>query len=148
MKSFEELLIKMVFFVTQTDSKDAFNCEGIPSKPAQKYLRELKVIDLLMDILIYPFEGDPPVYDLNKLTTRSPIIRICRLIYRLLKHCAKDNELNKFYVAQWISHFFDQSMVTTEENNLQAESTITELLTNNKPLLDKQINTTTIRKII
>jgi len=39
-------------------------------------------------------------------------------------------------------------MVTSEENNLQAESTITELLTDNKPLLDKQINTTTIRKII
>jgi len=68
MKGFEELLTKMVFFVTVTDSKDPFNCEGVPIKQVQKYLRELKVIDLLMDILIYPFEGDPIVYELEKLT--------------------------------------------------------------------------------
>lgn len=61
-------------------------------------MRELKIIDLLMDILIYPFEGENQ-FDISKLTQRSPIVRICQLIYRLLKHCAKDNEFNKFYVA-------------------------------------------------
>ena len=30
MKSFEELLVKMVFFITKTDSEDAFKCEGVP----------------------------------------------------------------------------------------------------------------------
>ena len=74
--------------------------------------------------------------------------RICRLIYRILKLCSKDNEHNKFYVAQWISHFFDQSMMTNEQNNMLAQDTITELLDNNKQLLDKQIKTQTIRNII
>jgi len=55
--------------------------------------------------------------------------------------CAKNNEHNKFYVAQWISHFFEQSMMTNDENNMYAQYTVTELLANNKPLLDKQINT-------
>jgi hypothetical protein len=76
------------------------------------------------------------------------MIRICRLIYRVLKLCAKDNEHNKFYVAQWISHFFEQSMMTNEDNNMYAQFTVTELLANNKQLLDKQINTQTIRNII
>lgn len=62
--------------------------------------------------------------------------------------CAKDNELNKFYVAQWISHFFDQSMNTQDINDIFSEATIAELLNNNKTLLDKQINTSTIRNIV
>lgn len=130
MKNFEDLLSKLVFFLTNTTSKDPFTCEGIPIKQNQKYFRELKVIDLLIDIIIYPFEDG--VFEIDKLTGKSPIIRICRLIYRVLKLCAKDNEHNKFYVAQWISHFFEQSMMTNEDNNMYAQFTVTELLANNK----------------
>jgi len=32
-------------------------CDGLPIKQNQKYFRELKIIDLLIDIIIYPFEG-------------------------------------------------------------------------------------------
>ena len=46
--------------------------------------------------------------------------------------CAKDNETNKFYVAQWISHFFDQMMVTTERNDLKVSTTIQELIAKNE----------------
>ena len=28
--SFEELLSNMIFFITETESQDPFNCEGIP----------------------------------------------------------------------------------------------------------------------
>lgn len=74
--------------------------------------------------------------------------RVCQLIYRLIKHTVKDNEFNKYYAAQWISHFFHQSMMTTDKNNLMAEATTNEILLNNKKLLDKQINETVIRNII
>jgi hypothetical protein len=36
------------------------------------------------------------------------------------------------YVAQWIDLFFKQAMVTTEKNSFFAESTISELIENNK----------------
>jgi hypothetical protein len=65
------------------------------------------------------------------------------MIYRLIKHFVKENDFNKFYVAQWISHFFHQSMMTTV--NLMAP--IEEFL-NYKLLLDKQINTTVIKNIV
>ena len=81
-------------------------------------MRELRIIDLFMDILIYPFEGPNAPFNIHKLNQRSPMVRICQLIYRFLKLCAKDNEYNKFYIAQWIAHFFDQSMITTEQNDL------------------------------
>ena len=106
MRSFEDLLGKLVLFLIETDCKDAFLADGTPVKQNQKYLRELKVIDLLIDIIIYPFEGQNAIFNLDKLTGKSPMIRICKLIYKILKYSARDNELNKFYVAQWISHFF------------------------------------------
>lgn len=57
MKKFEELLAGLIFFVVQTDSTDPFKCEGFVRQANQKYLREIKIIDLLIDILIYPFES-------------------------------------------------------------------------------------------
>lgn len=70
--------------------------------------------------------------------------RTCQLVYRLLKHCVKDYNYNKFYVAQYIELYFNQAMTATEQNNFRAENTITELLKNNEVLLDKQITKETI----
>lgn len=99
MKGFEDLLTQMLFFLIKSESSDPFKCEGVPNRFRQKYFRELKIIDLLVDILIYEFDGEDPPFLLEKITQKSPITRICQLIYRILKMCAKDNELNKFYVA-------------------------------------------------
>ena len=101
-----------------------------------------------MDILIYPFEGENPVFTLGHLTNKSPMIRICRLIYKVLKLCAKNNQPNKLYIAQWISHFFTQSMQANENNTMNAQETISELLNNNKALLENGINESTIENIV
>lgn len=93
----EELLSSMIFFTTETESTDPFTCEGLPNKKRQKILRETRVIDLLVDILFYPFSDK--FYNFADLTQRTPITRICQLVYRLLKHCVKDYNYNKFYVA-------------------------------------------------
>ena len=71
-KTFEEMLSGLVFFTVETDSKDPFLCEGFPRIKHQKYIREIKIVDLLVDILIYPFEKekeeDTPFCDLAELT--------------------------------------------------------------------------------
>jgi hypothetical protein len=51
----EDLLASMIFFLTETESSDPFTCEGLPFKKRQKVMRETRVIDLLVDILQYPF---------------------------------------------------------------------------------------------
>ena len=111
----EELLTSMIFFLTETESTDPFTCEGIPFKKRQKQLRETRVIDLLIDMLYYPFKVE--VYNFSELTQRHPVTRICQLVYRLLKHCVKDYNYNKFYVAQYIELYFNQAMTATEQNN-------------------------------
>jgi inositol 1,4,5-triphosphate receptor type 1 len=131
-----------VFFLTETESSDPFTCEGLPFKKRQKVMRETRAIDLLVDMLQYPFQDK--LYSFSDLTQKHPITRICQLVYRLLKHCVKDYNYNKFYVAQFIELYFNQAMTATEQNNFRAESTITELLKNNEVLLDKQITKETI----
>lgn len=148
LKEFENLLIQLVFFTIDTESENAFTCEGLPKKLHQKFLREIKIIDLLIDVLIYPFEGENAFLKLDDLNQKSPMTKVCQLIYRLIKHYVKDNEFNKFYAAQWISHFFHQNMMTTDSNNLLAETTTNEILNNNRPLLDRQINPQVIKNII
>ena len=96
--------------------------------------------------MIFPFESG--LYSYDNLTQKHPITRICSLIYRLLKHAVKDCTINKNYVAQWIDLFFKQAMTTTEANSFGAETTINELLADNRQLLDSQIETSTISSLI
>ena len=77
LKEFEELISGLIFFVCKTQTKNPFTCEGVPNLRSQNFLRELKLIDLLIDVLIYPFEGDPPLYNISELTQRSPFTKIC-----------------------------------------------------------------------
>lgn len=131
--SLMELLRTIIYWVLEIDQdnyQDPFKCEGFPNKFRQKVLRETRLLDLLIDCLVYPFETGLYAYD--DLTQQHPITRICQLVYRILKHTAKDNNSNKNYIAQWIDLFFKQAMVTTEKNTFMAETTITELLSNNK----------------
>ena len=60
--------LQLVFQMISTESKDPFKCEGYPNKKNQKYTREIKIIDLLIDVLIYPFEGENKFLSLDELT--------------------------------------------------------------------------------
>jgi len=73
LKEFEELITGLIYFVCITDNANPFTCEGIPNVQSQRILRELKLIDLLVDVLIYPFEGEDPVYMIGELK----MTRIC-----------------------------------------------------------------------
>jgi hypothetical protein len=144
-----ELLKGIVFWVLEIDSddyQDPFKCDGFPIKERQKILRETRLVDLLIDCLIFPFESGTVHYD--DLTGQHPITLINRLVYRILKHTVRDNDINKDYVAQWIDLFFKQAMTTTERNTFHAEFTIQELLLNNKELLDTQIKKETIVSLV
>ena len=98
-------------------------------------MRELKIIELIIDILYYPFYKD--FYKLADLKQEMHVTKICRLAYTLLKLIVKDNYNNELYASQWIELYFDQAMNTNIDNNIKAEVTLTQLLSNNKKLLEK-----------
>lgn len=132
----EAILSHMIFFITDTEDEDPLTCEGIQRRHRQQCMRELQLIELLCDILYYPFQGER-LFDIRQMSPDHPMTRICQLVYRLLKHTAKGYVRNILYEAQWIDLFFKEAMMTSEENDLMAEGTITELLSTNQELLDK-----------
>lgn len=141
----KHILTQLIFLVTNTDSTDAENCEGYPIKSRQKLMRELRVVELLVDCLYYPFYSGG--YTIEELTDEMPLKKICILCYRLILHCVKDYRLNELYASQWIELYFEQSMASVE-TNIKAENTIAVLVSNNRTLLEKQITSNTIEKFI
>ena len=126
--------------------KDPLLVDNPPNLLRQKAMRECRYIDLLIDCLVNPFVEK--LYKIEDLSQKHPITKICKLIYRLLKHCVKDNSMNKNYVAQWINLFFTHAMKTTEQNSFGAEQAIEELITDNVKLLENQIDEDTIRNLV
>lgn len=132
----EELLKRLIFFVLDEKNSfsDPFVLDGNPVVLRQKAMRECRFIDLIIDCLVYPFSYG--FCKIDDLTQKHPVTRICRLCYRLLKHCIQANSASKNYVAQWIDLFFTQAMITTDANSFGAEDAITELITDNFRLLE------------
>ena len=66
------ILSELIFFVTKTEANDPETCEGYPINSRQKLMRELKVVDLLIDCLHYPFHHEH--YKIEEIS-ESPLIR-------------------------------------------------------------------------
>ena len=95
----QELLKSLIFFVIEETNplKAPLSVDNPPNPLRQKAMRECRYIDLLIDCLVFPFVEK--LYKIEELSQKHPITKICQLIYRLLKHCVKDNSMNKNYVA-------------------------------------------------
>ena len=129
----------------ETESNDPVEATGYPNKNRQKIMRELRVLELLVDCMYYPFKIGG--YTIQTLTDDMPLKTICILCYRLILHSVKDYRLNELYASQWIELYFEQSMASIEVN-IKVENTIAVLVSNNRTLLEKQITTKTIEKFI
>lgn len=141
-----ELLSSLIFYVTTTEDDNPYTCEGIPNKRRQKILRELDICSLVTLMLSSPFKTEQ--FLLADIRKNQSITLCCTLCYRLIKHLVKGNRLNELYASNWIDLYFDQAMQTADDNDIKAESTITELISNNKKLLEEQISEETIIKFI
>lgn len=80
-----ERLKKMIFFIVGQEDINPYYFDGKPVNMRQKHAREIKVIDVLCDMLYYAFNSD--IYFLNELNPDSPMTKIAWLVYRIIKHC-------------------------------------------------------------
>lgn len=71
----------------------------------QRIIRELQLIDVVIQILYYPFNGGN--YRIKELKRGDNVTMICRTAYFLLKFIVKDNRINELYASQWILLFFE-----------------------------------------
>jgi hypothetical protein len=85
-------------------------------------IKDFKLIDLLTDIIHYPFSNGAIQFESVQKTPE--IHKIMQMSYRLIKHIINEYRPNEFYASQWLNVFMDHSIKTGVENNLFAESTL------------------------
>lgn len=147
LKSVIHVLSSLILFAVKTDQSDAdpFLCEGFTYPHRQRLLKDMALIEILTDILYYPFE-----YQLFKLNNiPNPLmVQVFQLSHKLIKHTIREYRPNELYASQWLELFIHQSMFSDPNYDLLAEATLTELIDNNKRILESKIKIETIARFV
>ncbi|XP_065058274.1 inositol 1,4,5-trisphosphate receptor type 1-like isoform X2 [Rhopilema esculentum] len=152
-KSLTQLLTDINLFVLNVDmttnKQDVLSITSQkPDRERQKLAREQNVLKLVFQLLKSPFvdkAAGGPMLKIDELsdTRNAPIRHILRLSYRLLRNSSKDYRKNQEYVAKQFG--FMQSQIGYD---LLAEETITDLVHNNRKLLEKHITAKEIETFV
>ena len=142
----ERVLTELIFFCVEADSENPFVCEGEPKPRRQLLMRGLGIIDLVARVLTYAF--DTGVYVLESMTQSDPVVRVCSLCYRLMKHASTNLRSNERYCAQWMPLFLTHVKLTNEVNSIKAEETLAEILSDNTKLLEEVVTPHMIEMLV
>ena len=141
------MLSNLIFFMIKTEGTDPFECEGIPIQEHQKIFKDMKLLEILVDLLYFPFKSK--IYDLNDLSEiPSDVIKIFILSYRLIKFSIKEYRPNELYASQWLGLLMNQTLNADPRVDIMAEPTLTELIDNNKIVLETKITPDTIKNFV
>jgi hypothetical protein len=146
----EKLLKRICCFVHDVNYRKDINIFSFSTsqvKSRQKVLREYCIIDYLTDILEKSFSTEG-FFELKKLTQQMYITKILAMAYTTIRYIIMDNPANELYTSQWLNLFLVQSLKTRGQNEIKAESTLTELIDNNKRILKTRVRKETINKFI
>ena len=142
----ERALGQLILFCNHSEDRNPYTCEGEPLGRRQKFLRELGVIDWVCSILYHPVANG--MYRLESLRKTEPMTKLCMLGYRLVRLAAKDNRVNELYCAQWMGLFLSHAEKSTQNEHLHPEDTLTEILSDNRRLLERQLRPRLIHKFV
>jgi len=141
----EEVLTQLIFFLIQPDSEDPWTCEGAARPRRQQLFRTFGAIDVIVKGLAGAFDG---CYDLETLDKDDPVIKVGGLMYRLLTHASADSRASERYCAQWVPLFLSHLRRSNESTPLLVESTLTEIFSDNAPLLEEVVTPTVIELLV
>lgn len=145
----QETLKKMICFlfdIDTSDDVDYFEIEDNPIEERQKILKDFGIIDILVELLYYPFRNN--IYTLQKLEMDSYFAKTLELTYTSIRYTIAEYRPNELYSSQWIGLIMEQSMHTSGKNDIKAGQTLTELIDNNEKILESRIEKETIQNFI
>jgi hypothetical protein len=116
-----------------------------PKKQRQSVLKEMGLIDALMDIIHYPFLNN--FYTIEEIHRPLYISNVISLSYTAIKVGIQELRPIELYASQWLEMMIDYSL-KDKKNALNAKLTLTELIDNNEKILNSQIKISTMQKFI
>jgi hypothetical protein len=114
----QAMLSALIFFSTDTVDKDPLTCHGRPRRRRQKLMRELKLIDKLMQSITEPERVGYALKDFV-IPRNASMLRTHRLLLKCLTHSFLDLRRNEDYVA---AKSFASWMNSGEDRDAEAES--------------------------
>jgi hypothetical protein len=145
----EEILCEICAFLFDLSRNADFqisNMSGDPLQKRQQILKDMKIIDILIDTLYFPFKSK--MFDLNNIQSSEPITILLTNVYSTLRYTIQEYRPNELQASQWLSLIMEQSLKTREYNDIQSGRTLTELIDNNKRILESRIKADTISQFI
>jgi len=77
------------------EGKDALKVDGIPTFAKQRLYKDMKILDILCEMLFYPFMSR--MVELNGIYHNLLILDIFKYCYRLIKHIIREYRPNELY---------------------------------------------------
>lgn len=146
----EEILSELCYFIFDIDKPTIDtklqHLRGEAHPRRQQILREMKVIDIFVDLLYYPFSSQ--MFELTSLHKDKAMASCLSDVYSTLRFTIQEYRPNELYASQWLGLFMYQSIMTKGNNDIQAGRTLTELIDNNKRILESRIEEGIIRDFI
>ncbi|KAK6195492.1 hypothetical protein SNE40_000911 [Patella caerulea] len=100
-----------------------------PSKNRQKLMRNLRIVDLLVDLLHIPFKDTPDQTYLTKIFVEA---------YAVLKtYLVGNSRKNELYIAKYIGFFLTQFTYKEAKIGLYAAHMVMELIRDNRKIVDR-----------
>jgi hypothetical protein len=145
-----KILNKLTQFVveqeTVTGRGNADLSEGKPNQSRQHLIKDMGVIDLIMDIILFSMLND--YHNIDEINASSPFSPVLRVGYLTLRKSIEEYRPNELYASQWLSVIIAQSLNFTGENGVEANKTLKELIDNNKTILTNRITDTVVDSCI
>ena len=138
----------LIFFCIHTETEgDPLEAEGLSIQHRQRMMKDCKIIEICMDILYYPFKNG--MYNLSQLANvDKDVLKIFQLSYKLINLTIKEFRPNELYASQWIDLLIYQSNICDQKIEIGAETTLTELIDNNRKILESKIKMETVDKFV
>ena len=141
-------LAQLIIFLMETNKHESINAltyEGHPIVSRQKLIRDMYFIEILTDMLFYPFHLK--LYQLDDLSDEL-MVQIFQHCHKLIRMAIHEFRTNEVYASQWLELFIYQTLSTNQNTNILAGPTLTELIDNNRKILETRINIDTIKKFV
>ncbi|XP_033761182.1 inositol 1,4,5-trisphosphate receptor type 3-like isoform X6 [Pecten maximus] len=112
-----------------SEMRDFMIVNSVPSKKRQKLMRNLRIVELLVQLLQTPFRGSPDQIHLTRI-----FVEAYDVLYTYLMGDSRKNEL---YIAKYIDFFLSQFEYKEGQIGLNAAHMVMELIRDNRKIVDR-----------